>query len=66
MQWLKRLHLKAKWLTLILLGQTVPDQVYQVVQSLTPILSSLVAVIVLIALPIMVFHILTKEVLSKF
>jgi hypothetical protein len=55
-----------KFKAVLLLGQSVPNEVYNVVQSLTPILSSLVTVIVLIALPIMVFHILTKEVLSKF
>lgn len=55
---------RVPWLlVLALLGQL--SDVVKVVENLTPILSILVTIIVLIALPILVFHILTKEVLSK-
>jgi len=65
---MRRLTILPVLLLALLVGQTggtIPSQVYTVVQALAPILSALVVIVILIALPMLIFRVLLGEVLSK-
>ena len=44
---------------------TIPDQVYDTVQSITPILMTLISIVILIAVPVLAFKVLAKSVIDK-
>jgi len=65
---MRRLTILPLLLLAFLVGQTggtIPSQVYYVVQALAPILSALIVIVILIALPMLIFRVLIGEVLSK-
>jgi len=65
---MRRLTILPLLLLAFLVGQTegkIPPQVYYVVQALAPILSALIVIVILIALPMLIFRVLIGEVLSK-
>ena len=49
----------------VVYAQSTLDNVVKVTSQLSPVLSTLVTIIVLLALPILVFRVLVGEVLSK-